>query len=36
MELLLIVLMLGGFLALLWVISTVLKARHRGEKHLGE
>ena len=29
-------LILGGFLLALYVISTLLKVRARGEKHLGE
>ena len=29
-------LVLGGFFLLLWLVSTLLKLRSRGEKHLGE
>jgi hypothetical protein len=29
-------LIIGGFLLALYVLSTYLKVRHRGEKHLGE
>ena len=27
---------LFGFLVLLWVVSTAIKTKHRGDKHLGE